>query len=80
MPLVAGFGAALISLTGLLGTSVLDGNPADAVTSAPTAEYSGGQMMAADPNGGYWTVDPTGDVTPYSGAPASAHRRSRTSR
>ncbi|HUE08699.1 MAG TPA: glycosyl hydrolase [Acidimicrobiales bacterium] len=69
MPLVAGFGSALISLTGLLGTSVLDGNPADAVTSAPTAEYSGGQMMAADPNGGYWTVDVAGDVTPYGGAP-----------
>ena len=78
MPLVAGFGAALISLTSLLGTSALDGNPADAVTSAPTAEYSGGQMMAADPNGGYWTIDGAGDVTAYGGAldfgsPAQSH-------
>ena len=27
-------------------------------------------MMAADPNGGYWTVTPAGAVTPHSGAPA----------
>jgi Glycosyl hydrolase family 26 len=78
MPLVAGFGAALVSLTGMFGASVLEGTPADAVTSAPTSEYSGGQMMAADPNGGYWTVDPVGDVTPYGGAadfgsPAESH-------
>ncbi len=26
--------------------------------------------MAADPNGGYWTVNPTGVVTPRGGAPA----------
>ena len=25
--------------------------------------------MAADPAGGYWLADPTGDVLPYSGAP-----------
>jgi hypothetical protein len=69
MPLVAGLGAALMSVTGMFGASVLNGNPADAVTSSPTAEYSGGQMMAADPNGGYWTVDAAGAVTPYGGAP-----------
>jgi hypothetical protein len=78
MPLVASFGAALMALTGLFGASVFEGNPADAVTPAPTAEYSGGQMMAADPNGGYWTVDAAGDVTPYGvapnfGSPAQSH-------
>jgi hypothetical protein len=58
-----------MTLTGLFGASMLNGTPANAVTSQPTAEYSGGQMMAADPSGGYWTVDPSGDVTPYGGAP-----------
>jgi hypothetical protein len=62
-------GAALLSLTGLFGASVLNGNPADAVTSSLTAEYSGGQMMAADPSGGYWTVDAAGAIAPYGGAP-----------
>jgi hypothetical protein len=69
MPLVAGLGAALMSLTTLYGASVLNGSPADAVSSTPTAEYSGGQMMAADPNGGYWTVGAAGAVTSYNGAP-----------
>src|SRR5580693_1288288 len=67
--LVAGMGAALLSLTALFGASVLNGNPADAVTSSLTAEYSGGQMMAADPSGGYWTVDAAGAIAPYRGAP-----------
>jgi Glycosyl hydrolase family 26 len=35
-----------------------------------TAGYGGGQLMAADPNGGYWTATPQGAVTPYGGAPA----------
>jgi len=35
-----------------------------------TAGYGGGQMMAADPNGGYWTASPTGAITPHDGAPA----------
>ncbi len=69
IPLVAGLAAAFMSLTGMVGASVLNENPAEAVTSAPSAEYSGGQMMAADPNGGYWTVDTAGAVTPYGGAP-----------
>src|SRR3984957_801072 len=31
---------------------------------------SGGRLMAADPNGGYWTVNWVGAVTPYGGAPS----------
>jgi hypothetical protein len=56
-------------LTGPLGVSVLDGNPAAATNSSAPSEYGNGQLMAADPSGGYWTVDPTGAVTPYDGAP-----------
>jgi hypothetical protein len=71
IPFIAGVGAALMSLTGLVGASLVGGNPASAVTSAPTGlyEYSGGQMMAADPNGGYWTVNAAGVLTTYGGAP-----------
>ncbi|MGA2473526.1 MAG: glycosyl hydrolase [Acidimicrobiales bacterium] len=35
-----------------------------------TTGYGGGQMMAADPNGGYWTASATGAITPHDGAPA----------
>ena len=38
-----------------------------ALTSSP---YSGGHLMAADPSGGYWTVNWVGAVTPYGGAPS----------
>jgi hypothetical protein len=31
--------------------------------------YGGGQMMAADPNGGYWMDSAAGAITPYGGAP-----------
>ena len=68
--LVAGLGAALMTLTGVVGASMFVGNPAEAVTAAaPPAETSGGQMMTADPSGGYWTVNATGAVTTYDGAP-----------
>jgi hypothetical protein len=42
---------------------------AGAATAAPTDGYGGGQMMAADPNGGYWTTTAGGAVTPHDGAP-----------
>ena len=39
-------------------------------TTATTAnDYSGGRLMTADPNGGYWTVNWVGAVTAYGGAP-----------
>jgi hypothetical protein len=33
------------------------------------AYYGGGHLMAADPKGGYWTVNGTGTVTSHGGAP-----------
>jgi Glycosyl hydrolase family 26 len=44
--------------------------PASASSAHPSNAYSGGIMMAADPNGGYWTVTPTGAVTTHGVAPA----------
>jgi hypothetical protein len=35
-----------------------------------TTDYSGGHLMAADPSGGYWTVNWAGAVTAYGGAPS----------
>jgi hypothetical protein len=34
-----------------------------------TSSYSGGHLLAADPSGGYWTVNSSGGVTSYGGAP-----------
>ena len=66
----AGLGAALMTLTGMVGASLVVGTPAGAVTTAAAPpETSGGQMMTADPDGGYWTVNATGAVTTYDGAP-----------
>jgi hypothetical protein len=41
-------------------------------TTAKTADtfYSGGQLMAADPKGGYWTVNWLGAVAAHGGAPS----------
>jgi hypothetical protein len=44
--------------------------PASAAGAARSGSYSGGIMMGADPNGGYWTVTPAGAVTAHGGAPA----------
>jgi hypothetical protein len=35
-----------------------------------TNGYGSGQMMAADPTGGYWTATSAGAVTPHDGAPS----------
>jgi hypothetical protein len=41
-----------------------------AETTADTVPpYSGGHLMAADPNGGYWTVNWLGVITAFGGAP-----------
>jgi hypothetical protein len=39
------------------------------VSDTTTSGYGGGILMAADPNGGYWTVSWLGDVTAHGGAP-----------
>jgi hypothetical protein len=41
-----------------------------AVTSSASGSYGGGRLMAADPSGGYWTVNWLGSVTAYDGAPS----------
>ena len=43
---------------------------AGAATAARTSGYGGGEMIAADPAGGYWTATTGGVVTPHGGAPA----------
>ncbi len=43
---------------------------ADSTDTTTTNDYSGGRLMAADPNGGYWTVNWVGVVTAYGGAPS----------
>ncbi len=42
---------------------------ADTTHTTTANAYSGGRLMAADPNGGYWTVNWVGVVTAYGGAP-----------
>ena len=42
---------------------------ADTTDTDTTNAYSGGRLMAADPSGGYWTVNWVGVVTAYGGAP-----------
>jgi beta-mannanase len=39
-----------------------------AATAARASGYGGGAMIAADPNGGYWTATAAGTVTPHGGA------------
>jgi hypothetical protein len=54
-----------------LGLAVATASGAGAGTvAARTNGYSGGQMMTADPTGGYWTVSAAGAVSPHAGAPA----------
>ena len=54
-----------------LATAFSSGTGSASASSAhPSNAYSGGIMMAADPNGGYWTVTPAGAVTTHGAAPA----------
>ncbi len=58
----------LLALVCAVGSGLAVEPSTDASAAARTAGYSGGQMMAADPNGGYWTVGVTGAMTPHGGA------------
>ncbi len=40
-----------------------------AAETTQTSSYSGGHLLAADPRGGYWTVNSSGGVSSYGGAP-----------
>jgi hypothetical protein len=63
-------GIALIGLLCALGTGLAVESSTGAGAVVRTAGYGGGQMMTADPNGGYWTDSASGTVTPYGGAPS----------
>ena len=54
--------------TGLRSNAAAAVHPLAATTSVPV--YSGGQLMAADPSGGYWTVNGAGAVVSHGGATA----------
>jgi hypothetical protein len=41
-----------------------------AETAVEGVPYSGGRLIAADPSGGYWTVDSMGAITSWEGAPS----------
>ena len=56
---------AVIISSGVVGTSLIGVNGAAAATPA----YGGGYLMAADPQGGYWTVSSAGSITSHGGAP-----------
>jgi beta-mannanase len=62
---------ALSVLVATLALGIISSSPAAAVSpTASTAQYGGGHLFAADPNGGYWTVTPAGAVAAFAGAPA----------
>src|SRR5271169_3018146 len=46
------------------------GAGAGAATAPRTSGYGGGEMIAADPTGGYWTATAAGTVSPHGGATA----------
>ncbi|HVB90783.1 MAG TPA: glycosyl hydrolase [Acidimicrobiales bacterium] len=65
---IASLAVALGALSATFGLGAI--NSAQAVASRTTnSAYSGGQMMAADPNGGFWTVTGTGAISAFDGAP-----------
>ncbi len=67
-------GLALAGLVCALGAGLAMTSSAGARAAASaavrSAGYGAGQMMAADPNGGYWTVSAAGAIVPHGGAPA----------
>ena len=63
----------VIISSGVVGTSLIGVNRAAAATPA----YGGGYLMAADPQGGYWTVSSAGSITSHGGRPPSVHRHYR---
>src|SRR5277367_345796 len=48
------------------GPTITSGAGASTVSSSP---YGAGHLMAADPNGGYWTTTWLGAISSYGGAP-----------
>jgi beta-glucanase (GH16 family) len=50
-------------------TGAVSTTAADSASTVSASSYSGGIMMTADPNGGYWTVNGAGAVTSFGGAP-----------
>src|ERR1700684_3688612 len=76
LPLVLARAVALFVLVPALGLAlaieVSSGTVggAGAATAGRTDGDGAGQMMAADPNGGYWTTTAGGAITPHDGAPA----------
>ncbi len=64
--------ALFIALFGVIVSTIaleVGGPSVTAVETSHTQPYSGGELFAADPNGGYWTVSWLGAVTPHGGAP-----------
>jgi hypothetical protein len=57
---------ALAMLMGVAGVAL---QAADSASASVPAFYGTGDLMAADPSGGYWTATATGVVVPYGGAP-----------
>jgi hypothetical protein len=68
-PLAATPRVALVAVVCALGSGLVVACSAGSGAAVPTALYGGGELMAADPDGGYWTASPTGTVTPHDGAP-----------
>ncbi len=62
-------GIALLGLLCALGSGLAIESSPGAGAAVRSTGYGGGQMMAADPNGGYWTDSAAGAITPYGGAP-----------
>ena len=60
----------VLALVCAAGSGLAVERSADASVTVRTAAYSGGQMMAADPNGGYWTAGATGAMTAHDDAPS----------
>jgi hypothetical protein len=64
--------AGALGAMGATGVSALVVTPTpSAATSTIPIDYGTGQLMAADPDGGYWTATPEGGVTGHGGAPVS---------
>ncbi len=70
VPLVVARGLALLGLVCALVSGLALASSAGAGAAVRTAGYGGGQMMAANPSGGYWTATATGGVAPHDGAQA----------
>ena len=66
---VIGFGVGDSAQASANATSITSLSPKSTAV-APIPDYSGGRYLAADPNGGYWTVNWAGAVAAHGGAPS----------